>query len=382
MVVLAILNPDATALQLIDLLYLGLDDRAAFDAFTENLAVSSGATAVALSLEFDSEKPRTPTSTYGFVPGFLKKFEQYYHSINVHMSHGTHLLVPGAVLSTEQTCEERLLLRSEYYNDFLRPQKLFQACGAIVHLGPRQTAMLSLYPPRYSNLFAETSPLIVALVPHLQRVNRMAAQMGAAQAGIKALNRFNAGVLVVSASRKILLMNTAAERIVDCSDGLYCCRGVIRANNPQQEAELRFAIRSACTARPLSENANHHAVISLSISRRSDSRPYQITVERFDGKPSGLIESSAILFISDPDAAPEPTILSVTSAFGLTHAEARLAILLMKDYTLLEASAAMSITKNTARAHLRHIADKLGVRRQSEIVSVLWRSFGHFRSGD
>jgi hypothetical protein len=142
--------------------------------------LSSAATA--LSLEIEPDKPSTPSSTFGIDPSFLKLYEEHYHPINVQRTEGAHLFAPGAVLSSEQTCPNEVLLPTEYYNDFLRPQKLRHVLGAFVHIGSQQMSLLSVYPSPHSDSLSDVSRyLLGVLVPHMQRVNRMAAQRATAQ---------------------------------------------------------------------------------------------------------------------------------------------------------------------------------------------------------
>jgi DNA-binding CsgD family transcriptional regulator len=57
--------------------------------------------------------------------------------------------------------------------------------------------------------------------------------------------------------------------------------------------------------------------------------------------------------------------------YALTPAEARLATHLSCGRSVEEAAAEMGVTVNTARAYLKRIYSKLGVRRQSELVRRL-----------
>jgi DNA-binding CsgD family transcriptional regulator len=59
------------------------------------------------------------------------------------------------------------------------------------------------------------------------------------------------------------------------------------------------------------------------------------------------------------------------SHFGLTPAEARLALHLVAGQTLRSAEAKLSITYETARSELKNIFNKTGTCRQAELVIVL-----------
>jgi len=59
------------------------------------------------------------------------------------------------------------------------------------------------------------------------------------------------------------------------------------------------------------------------------------------------------------------------SQFGLTPAEARLALHLVAGETLRSAEVKLSIRYETARTHLKNIFDKTGTCRQAELLVVI-----------
>jgi DNA-binding CsgD family transcriptional regulator len=80
---------------------------------------------------------------------------------------------------------------------------------------------------------------------------------------------------------------------------------------------------------------------------------------------------AAAVFVSDPEARPDSNQQHLRELYALTVVEARLAAWLAQGKSVNEAAAAMGITVNTARAYLKRIYDKTGVRRQPELVRVL-----------
>jgi DNA-binding CsgD family transcriptional regulator len=56
--------------------------------------------------------------------------------------------------------------------------------------------------------------------------------------------------------------------------------------------------------------------------------------------------------------------------------EACLANLLMQGKALDECCSLLGIRRSTARTHLQHLFEKVGVQRQSELVSLLLKSIG------
>nr|WP_277345526.1 helix-turn-helix transcriptional regulator [Pseudomaricurvus alkylphenolicus] len=60
--------------------------------------------------------------------------------------------------------------------------------------------------------------------------------------------------------------------------------------------------------------------------------------------------------------------------YGLTLTEATVATIMSEGHTSEEVAQEMNIKKNTVRAHIRSLFAKLGVSRQSMLVSVVLNS--------
>jgi DNA-binding CsgD family transcriptional regulator len=90
-------------------------------------------------------------------------------------------------------------------------------------------------------------------------------------------------------------------------------------------------------------------------------------------KPQGLRDRApaAAVFVSDPDVRLESSEQHLRGLYALTVVEARLAAWLSQGKSVSEAAEAMGITVNTARAYLKRVYDKTGVRRQAELVRLL-----------
>ncbi len=69
-----------------------------------------------------------------------------------------------------------------------------------------------------------------------------------------------------------------------------------------------------------------------------------------------------------------PDLLRLT--FGLTRAEAALALRLLAGHGLPSAAAELGVSHSTARTHLRAIFRKTGTNRQAELARLLARLAG------
>jgi DNA-binding CsgD family transcriptional regulator len=80
---------------------------------------------------------------------------------------------------------------------------------------------------------------------------------------------------------------------------------------------------------------------------------------------------AAAVFVSDPEVPLDSNQQHLRELYALTVVEARLAAWLAQGKSVNQAAVAMGITVNTARAYLKRIYDKTGVRRQPELVRIL-----------
>jgi len=94
---------------------------------------------------------------------------------------------------------------------------------------------------------------------------------------------------------------------------------------------------------------------------------------RGDRSSSDRREPMVAIAIKDPQASVSDGIEAFQAAFSLTKAEARLIGLLLEGRGLFEAADHLGITKNTVRTHMRNIYAKVGMHRQTDLISMVER---------
>jgi DNA-binding CsgD family transcriptional regulator len=75
--------------------------------------------------------------------------------------------------------------------------------------------------------------------------------------------------------------------------------------------------------------------------------------------------------IIDPEQEPEPPKMLIRRLFGLTNAEADVALRVMRGDGLNPISAELALSRATVNTHLQHIFDKTDTHRQAELVRLL-----------
>lgn len=199
-----------------------------------------------------------------------------------------------------------------------------------------------------------------------------------ARTAASALDHLYIGLIRLDRDAKVLAMNRGAERIVSQRDGLTITRAGLEAARTEETRQLRRLIADASLR---SEGIGFGSGGAIPISRPSLKRPLSVLVSPAPTASLQLpgVRGGAILFVTDPEAAIESDEEILKRLFGLTATEARIAGLLVQGRDLNEVCGELSIRRTTARTHLRHLFEKLGVRRQGELISLLLRTVGAVR---
>jgi DNA-binding CsgD family transcriptional regulator len=110
---------------------------------------------------------------------------------------------------------------------------------------------------------------------------------------------------------------------------------------------------------------------ALRLSRPSHKRPYVAMVSPL--APRWAREPAALVLVSDPDEAPMVPREVLIQLFGLTPAEARLALALGAGESLEDAAETFGVGLTTVRTQLRQVFAKTDTNRQADLVRLLAR---------
>ena len=97
--------------------------------------------------------------------------------------------------------------------------------------------------------------------------------------------------------------------------------------------------------------------------------------------PPGDSDVALVVLVVDPARGAPLDPALVASAFGLTPAEAAVAVLLASGHTVAEIAVLLGRRDSTLRSHLKQIFAKLGVRRQADVVRLLLSTAAPFWPG-
>lgn len=302
----------------------------------------------------------------------LTHYEDYYAARNVWLIKGAHLLASGAVLTGEEMCSDEEFLRSEYYNDFLRPLDVRYSIRAVLTCEPEPLSYISAGRSHDAKPFGDPQKRkLAALVPHLTQAIRIQERLETLQARRRAvsgaLERLPLAVYFLDARGRVVEMNLAGRKLVEAKDGLMLERGTLLAIDPRAEVQLQrtvFGASTAETGRLLPRGG------AFSLTRGGERHPLSVMVA-----PTGVTGlfpasrlASVVVLVEEPVRRGSVPFDAFTVSYGLSPAEASLTARLVGGMSIAQAAVAAGIRPSTARSHLKRIFVKTGARRQSDLV--------------
>ncbi|MEM7652315.1 MAG: helix-turn-helix transcriptional regulator [Pseudomonadota bacterium] len=185
---------------------------------------------------------------------------------------------------------------------------------------------------------------------------------------LAALDRFQVGVLILSAHGSIAVSNAAADRALDQKDGLS--RGkdhtlrVPRGLQPQFDQAVSAAISTG-----RAEGTDGTA--TLAISRPSNSTDFILEISPL-GSGDGLDQGAkwAVVFVIDPDDKAAVSVQNMRVAFGLTEAETDVLSLLVNGHSSAEIADIRSTSPLTARSQAKSVYTKTEVSNRADLVRL------------
>lgn len=312
----------------------------------------------------------------GADPRFNELFRLRYARLSPYVRHRSPELHAGQVVHGEMLLPDEELVRTEFYRDYLQPQDVHYWAGPILFRNDQVLGMLLVSRSRRIGRFtAEELAFQRELLPHLQRGAALYRKFREIELTrnclLDSIESNDTGVILLDCRGRLAALNRAADELLEAHDGLMLHRnGKLGTCSESCSAALEKVIGHALE---ISLGLGRTTPGLLSVPRPSGKRPYSVQVApvkpRADERPGDLPYVS--VFVVDPDKAIDAAREKLTAVFGLTSAEATLAVQLSRGQSLATAATEMGVSMNTIRTHLKRIFSKTDTNRQAELVALL-----------
>ncbi len=276
--------------------------------------------------------------------------------------------------------DDRVLMESHIYNDYLRPQLDSRyLAGAVLALDGGHHAVLGIHRPHAARDFSVREAVrLDRLLPHVQRALEVRRRLQGVERDKRSasfvLDQLSVGVILMAANGQLLHVNAAGEAILRGGDGLSRTPDGLHAANKEDDKRLQHLISSLRQGSGDVRASGGH----LSVRRPSGRSSYAVMVS--PAGPSLVTAARAVpavlVFVSDPVAKFVSDLAVLADLFGFTPAESRLVLALIAGEALPEFARRTGVSYHTARTLLARAMARTETRSQLDLVLLVVRSLG------
>ncbi len=312
-------------------------------------------------------------------PAFVKSLAEHYAYINPWAAYWTPLK-NTTIAASEDVCPARLFTRSEFYNDWLLPQKTEAAVGMKLLGGRGETVNVLLhYPLSSSGAYDGAASEVLRRVRGnferaigLSRLIREDAEGAVAASAL--VERGRCAAFVTEGNRRVREANRLAELLFTSGDAVSVRNG--RCFLADKEADDRFGTALALISKGISDDR-------ASIPFPTEGGVWEVVMAPLPVAPSARSgplsllppERMVLVLVSDlsPRGATSGSFASLSNLFGLTPAEILFCKRLFLGESVADIAEQLGITVETARTRLKKILQKTGTSRQGQLILLLSR---------
>jgi DNA-binding CsgD family transcriptional regulator len=277
----------------------------------------------------------------------------------------------GKVVFSDDVYAISALRSTLFYDEVLRPQDV--AHNGMIALAAKKdfrAAFNICRSARQGAFGPEELKLLDWLVPHLRRSVmlgfRLDGYSALQRAAFDVLEHLSDGVVLLDRRAHILFANTAA-RMFD-TEGSLRLRQSLLTHSHRHSLQLAELVKMALEG---------WAGGSMSIPAHVDGRLLTILVSSIRSKDVGRLadssmkDAAALVFVIDPANRASIPLARIMDAYGLTQAEAKVAIAASSGKTISESAQLLALSPNTIKTHLRRVFTKTSTGRQAELAKLL-----------
>lgn len=320
--------------------------------------------------------------SYGYDPFLLKEYDEHYSRLNPYLQ-GWINARAGVARAGDAFCPRDKLLASEFYHDFLRKDEDATGGGGLplYKENDRFIGFGGHIPSRFAERNEKDFVAILSLLaPHLTRAFEISRALGGKTLKEHARTKLperqedaRTEVIVINAACRILYASGSAQRRIELGDIVRADdRSRLHFTDERHDATLQLA--AGCLAKGA-------AVFPVRIDIRNplirESFAVQVLPYKGDAATASAlgtvcrINEPCLMITIQPQDSEQRLLKRLVSRYGLTLAEAEVAVAIDTEKSLPEIAIERGVSVWTVRSQAKSIFSKLGVSRQAGIVRAV-----------
>jgi PAS domain-containing protein len=307
----------------------------------------------------------------------LPRYEREYAAENLWFERSAHAMRTGAMINTDDFIGRREFRATRYYRDVLhqfdRTEQGLALCadmdeGRVVVMAFNRSGRLPAFSDAQLGMFRDLLPHWLNAYALQRRLSWLEARAGSMDA---ALDQLHKAMLLFDARGRVVKLNAPAESLL--REGSMLMRRGESLVACHASTDLGAAISHACGCDTPRKGANACRTHSRLLLRDRTGRALGVAdlhpLPRRGDSGGGFAAVMFVQIVGAPAIVDGPDVLH--AMFGLTSAEARLALALHSHASLESAAEAVGITAGSARTRLKLLYQKVGVNTQAKLLRLL-----------
>lgn len=177
------------------------------------------------------------------------------------------------------------------------------------------------------------------------------------------------GVALLRADATVVFANDSFHAIARRDDGIGLKKGAVAFADAAARKKFNGAIGAALRSR--AGTSDRAPATDFIVARAARGPPYLASVRTLPGQRDRPHQGRAVamVFVRDPAVRGSADATALRDLFGLTDAEAALALALQTGVTPTAYARARRLSLNTVYTHLRRLREKTGSSRLHELIA-------------
>ena len=299
---------------------------------------------------------------------------------NLWIERGMPALLGRGYGTGEEVVSEGELVRSEYYQQLLKPLDVRFGLGInVLDEGRSRLSIITLNRSKGAGPFgSDEMRLVEQLRPHLVNAysiyRRLVTLQDAATSLRETFDHAPIGMLVLDAGGHVVEQNAEAERLMHANAGISRARdNTLRLACPSARVKLRDAMARLCGTCP----APMPECIIIRKAGEPGAGPLVLHLCAFPASAShAMARRGRILgFLRELNGHSETRFAArmLQVALDLTPMEATVVLSLRDQHDPIHVALDLNLAISTVRSHLKHAFRKTGATRQGELLQLVER---------